>query len=296
MENKKRRFRYDTGHKWFKGNAHIHSTVSDGGKNFAELAEMYSRVGYHFLCRADHWQCSDSAADKEKYPLLWLDGMELDGVDSLGGAYHILLIGKLQSINREMGLDAAIESARKQGALVILAHPAWTGTTIEESLRWRFDGVEVYNHIARWLNGKSDSVFHWNSMLKQNAGTLAFAVDDAHLTHYHPGWNGGWIVANTPECSRTAIMDAIRAGNYYSSCGPEFHSIGFDGVNVNIETSPIRFARIAGPASTGERIGTFWEQPFTKVSFKAPSDWEYAYLEIEDDGGKRAWSNTLFIE
>jgi len=296
MENKIRKFRYNTGNEWFKGNTHIHSVVSDGGKTFSELAEMYSRAGFRFLCRADHWQCSDIAADTEQYPLLWLDGIELDGVDSFGGAFHIVLLGTLKDIVREMGLDAAIEAGRKQGALIILAHPAWTATTIEASLRWRFDGVEVYNHIARWLNGKSDGVFHWHSMLKQKPGTLAFAVDDAHISHYHPGWNGGWIVVNALQCSRAAIMDAIRAGNYYSSCGPDFRSIEFDGTNVNIETSPIRFARHVGPDSSGEQIGTFWEQPFTSASFKAPSGWEYAYIEIEDDQGRRAWSNTLFAE
>jgi hypothetical protein len=27
-----------------------------------------------------------------------------------------------------------------------------------------------------------------------------------------------------------------------------------------------------------------------------PPDWDYAYLEIEDELGRRAWTNTLFIQ
>jgi predicted metal-dependent phosphoesterase TrpH len=292
----KRRFRYDTTNTWFKGNTHIHSTLSDGGKHFVELAELYSRAGFHFLCRADHWLCSDCAADKNQYPLLWLDGVELDGKDSHGSYYHVVLLGKLDGITSEMGLDAAIESGRRQGALVVLAHPFWTGNSTEESLRWNFDGTEIYNHVARWLNGKGDSSYVWNVMLEKNPNTLGFAVDDAHISHEHPGWNGGWIVVNSPACSRAAIMKAIRAGNYYSSCGPIFNSIEFDGENVHVKTSPIRFARAVGRGFVGERSGSFTGPPFTSTSLKVSPESKYVYIEIEDDSGRRAWTNSLFVE
>ena len=43
------RFRYDTTGSWLKGNTHIHSTSSDGGKTPGELAELYASAGYDFL-------------------------------------------------------------------------------------------------------------------------------------------------------------------------------------------------------------------------------------------------------
>jgi len=70
-------FRYDTSGAWYKGNAHIHSTASDGGKTFPELAQMYAGEGYDFLVRTDHWVASDAEADAEEYPLVWLDGSVL---------------------------------------------------------------------------------------------------------------------------------------------------------------------------------------------------------------------------
>ena len=74
-------FRYTTTGTWYKGNTHLHSTASDGGWTFAELAQAYAGAGYDFLFRTDHWVCSDVAADSDDYPLLWLDGIELDGRD-----------------------------------------------------------------------------------------------------------------------------------------------------------------------------------------------------------------------
>jgi len=73
------RFRYDTSGKWYKGNTHIHSTASDGGKTVAEITELYAGADYDFLCRTDHWAASDfGPREAGGGGPLWLDGVELD--------------------------------------------------------------------------------------------------------------------------------------------------------------------------------------------------------------------------
>jgi hypothetical protein len=287
-------FRYDTSGQWFKGNTHLHSTASDGGKTFAELAELYASADYDFLFRTDHWVNSDTASDSTSFPLLWMDGVELDGHDAKGSYFHVVCLGKVDGICRENGLEAGLKSAREQGALLILAHPYWSGNSVEDCLRWKFDGVEAYNHVCHWLNGKSCGQIHWDAALMQDPNTLGLAVDDAHLKSGHVGWNGGWIVVNAPECTTDALMHALRSGNYYSSCGPQMHSIAFDGELLQVETSPIKFARLVGPGYRGERFGGFDGALMESVSVKVPKDWRYAYLEIEDMEGRRAWTNSLF--
>lgn len=291
-----KRYCYISAGNWYKGNTHIHSTVSDGGRTFAELAQMYAEKGYDFLFRTDHWVASDAGVDMEDSRLLWLDGIELDGRDDGGVYYHVACLGTFTGVTREMGFMAAFEATREQGGLLLLAHPQWTGNTFDDALRWNFDGVEVYNHVCHWLNGKGDGGAYWNAMLAQQPNILGLACDDAHIRAEHPGWNGGWIVVNAPELSRPAIMDAIRAGNFYSSTGPDFHAISCDGDRVAIETSPVQFARLVGPAYRGARIGGFEGKVFTEAVFDIPPEWAYAYLEIEDAHGHRAWTNTLQID
>lgn len=97
------RFRYDTTGRWFKGNTHIHSQASDGGETFAEIATRYARVGYDFLFRTNHWVAADVAADPATYPLLWLDGVELDGADTTGAYYHVVALGTFTGLTRELG-------------------------------------------------------------------------------------------------------------------------------------------------------------------------------------------------
>ena len=287
-------FRYDTSGRWFKGNTHLHSTASDGGKTFAELAELYHSANYDFLFRTDHWVSSDAAHDADEYPLLWIDGVELDGKDATGAYFHVVCLGRVTGISREDGFEAGLKAAREQGALAILAHPHWCGNSLDDAVRLQFDGVEVYNHVCHWLNGKSGGLIHWDAALMANPSTLGFAVDDAHLRPEHPGWNGGWVMVNAPECTRAAILAAIRSGNYYSTCGPEMHAISFAEGEVKLETSPICFARLVGPASNGKRIGTFDGELLTSFSFSIPENWRYAYVEIEDQQGRRAWTNSLF--
>ena len=176
-----------------------------------------------------------------------------------------------------------------------MAHPHWLDNSLEDALRYGFHGVEVYNHVCRWLNGKGDGTVYWNAMLRRFPNTLAFAVDDAHVRPEHPGWNGGWIMVNAPKCSRQALQEAIRAGDFYSSCGPELHSITCQGNRVTITTSPVQFVRLVGPAHHGARLGSFDGQLLTEATLEVPAHWAYAYLEVEDAQGRRAWTNPLFV-
>lgn len=295
-----RLFRYTSGETWYKGNTHIHSTASDGGWTFDELATAYAGKGYDFLFRTDHWVASDVAGDAAAYPLLWLDGIELDGFDVEGSFYHLVCLGTFQGITRSMGFPAALDGVRDQGGLVILAHPTWTGNTFVEAQRWHFQGVEVYNHVCRWLNGKGTGLAYWQAMLRDAPGTLAFACDDAHIRPEHPGWNGGWVMVQAPSLTPDAVMTALRAGRFYSTMGPIFHQIKLytprEGVScVDIRTSPVRFVRLVGPAYLGQRVGSFEGPMLTEATFEIPADWAYAYLEIEDGCGRRAWTNTLHV-
>ena len=287
--------RYSKDGNWYKGNTHIHSTASDGGWTFEELADAYAGAGYDFLFRTDHWVFSDASAEADggDSPLLWLDGVELDGSDEQGSYYHIVCLGRFVDLNREMGFSAALAAARTQGGLLILAHPCWTGNSLDEAVRWDFDGVEVYNHVCQWLNGKGDALVYWQAMLRDRPGTLGIASDDAHVRPEHPGWNGGWVMVQAPELTRVAIMASLRAGRYYSTTGPSFLDITQEGDQVLIRTSPVQFVRLVGLGSRGLRFGSFDGSLMTEASFTIPEDWPYAYLDIEDGQGHRAWTNTL---
>ena len=133
-------------------------------------------------------------------------------------------------------------------------------------------------------------------MLGPQVGVVAGHGQGARRAGEHPLWNGGWIKVNTAECSREAVGAALRAGNFFSSRGPDFVSLTASGRRVTVETSPVRFIRLVGPAWNGLRWRADGARPLTGITLDVPDNWPYAYIEIEDDGGRLAWSNTLFTD
>ncbi|HJO92059.1 MAG TPA: hypothetical protein QF753_01555 [Victivallales bacterium] len=296
MYAKQNTFRYDCTGNWYKGNTHTHSTFSDGTKTPQQLDKLYASKGYSFIFLTDHHVSSNVKVFKFKQKLLWLDGNELGGNDSHGTYYHILTLGKTEGISKKAPLADQIAKAKKEGAILILAHPSWCGDTIAEALRYNLDGCEIYNNVCHQLNGKGLGQFQWNGMLEKNSNTIGTACDDTHMDEDAPGWAGGWIVINASSLTRTNVMDAIRNGNFYASTGPKFNDITFDGKEVHIKTSPVKMVWVVGPSSDGfgksaEQLGV---KAITEYSFKVPKDWKYIYIKIQDKNNKYAWTNTLF--
>lgn len=289
-------FRYDTTGQWYKGNTHIHSTLSDGGKSPEELWAIYAGLGYDFLFHTDHNVASqfERKHNADAAPLLVLDGIEIDGHDDEGAYFHVVCLGSFAGMEQKMPLMAGMKAVREQNGIMILAHPHWSGNTFDDALRHGFDGVEVYNNVCLFLNAKSDGEAYWDAMLKRQGGVLGFAADDCHCKAEFPQINGGWIVVNTPARTREAIMAAIRRGNFYSSRGPQFHSIQSDGTHVHFTSSPAVAAHLIGPAWEGLRLFAEPGQAITEHTWELPKNWPYMRLRIEDNQGRPAWSNTLF--
>jgi hypothetical protein len=289
------RFRYDGLTRWWKGNLHVHSTRSDGGKTPAELTALYAGAGYDFIALTDHWVAGVPDGLPRDSPLTVLDGVEIDSDGSTDAIYHVVAIGCRGGFSREMGFEAAMAEARRQGAVLVLAHPLWTGNSAEDALRYGFDGVEAFNNIADWLNGKSSGAFHWDRMLDRSISTFGSAVDDAHINATYPTWNGGWVHVDAAAPTPGALIAAIRAGRFVSSRGPVIHSLAARDREVTVRCSPVRSIRLVGPASKGRRLAVLDGPPLTEGVFTVPEDWAHARIEIEDERGLRAWTNALFV-
>jgi len=288
------RFRYDCSGKWFKGNLHMHTNRSDGGLNLAEASAYYAERGYDFIAITDHMIPFVGAEFNDQFPLMILDGIEMHGNDDQGSFYHVVCIGGVQGILKDMSLMEAMRKARSQGGFLIWAHPHWTGNTVADGLRHGFHGMEVYNHFPEMAISKGYGAFHWDSVLEQQPDMLGLATDDNHFVEGFPPQVGGWIMVNAPELSIEAIMASIRRGNFYSSGGPDFKLIYIEkGNRVVAETSPVVHARLVGPATKGKWKAEVDKSNVTETHFRIPDDWAFARLEIEDASGRRAWSNPL---
>jgi hypothetical protein len=287
----KTRFKYDTTGNWYKGNLHLHTIKSDGFLTDEEVIKCYAEEGYDFIAITDHWKIYQQNGHGSTSPLLVLEGVELDGYDEQGANLHVLAIGVSNGFSLQKNFNSSLYAAREQGALLIWAHPHWTGNTVPEGMRHKFHGIEIYNHTSQCEIGKGYATTYWDTLLENKPNLLGFAVDDAHFTPGEPFWKGGWVMVNAPKCTKEAILESLFNGNFYSTQGPMFESIQLNGNKIFVSTSPVKYIRLIGPKSLGKWIAS---KGNGIREFEIPSDWTYARLEIEDENGKRAWSNSLF--
>ncbi|MDI6870608.1 MAG: CehA/McbA family metallohydrolase [Bacillota bacterium] len=153
--------------RFYLGDPHVHSTLSDGRLSPAELVLVAAARGLDFLALTDHSRPvgsreeaplhPDSEAGGERSAMCLLPGQEV----SIGGRIHFLLLGCVQPLSRARfrlerlkELAGAVHTA---GGAVILAHP-WTalaGSPDRVHLLDRgfaegwIDGLEVFSAALR---------------------------------------------------------------------------------------------------------------------------------------------------
>jgi hypothetical protein len=95
-------------------------------------------------------------------------------------------------------------------------------------------------------------------------------------------------------------MNALRAGAFYSTLGPEI--VDFDQVDngngkkaVTVKCSPAQSIVFKGQCSRGRRIVASEGESLTEATYEVPSGTTYVRVEITDESGKKAWSNPIFF-
>ncbi len=295
--------RYTGQDNWYKGNTHVHTTLSDGGKSPKEVITLYKDASYDFLAITDHWHAyhTDETASEETEEasnILILDGIEIDGRDDEGHYYHVVALGDFPEFSQLDPLSKNMSVLIANNAYLILAHPYWSGNRMEDVRKFPFHAIEIYNHVAYSLNGKSHALPYWDDTLRSRTDLFGIAADDAHFIPAHPGWKGGWIMVQAPRLTKEAIMQSLRNGRFYSTTGPEFLSIRTQGNVVSCETSPICKAWLVGEGYIGNRVMASEGESISRFSFTIEPESSLARspflrIEIEDAFGKRAWTNSL---
>jgi hypothetical protein len=130
------------------GVVHVHSTLSDGGGEPAEIVAAAQAVGLGFVAITDHNNLDGKAVEGYKDGLLVLVGSEISTT-----AGHLLALGIPDPAYRFSG-DAqdGLDDVRDLGGASFAAHP----TSQREDLRWTGwglpgdFGVEVWNGDSEW--------------------------------------------------------------------------------------------------------------------------------------------------
>lgn len=192
-------------------------------------------------------------------------------------------------------INAMIKKCLKGGFFVTYNHPAWSGETFQEYLKYQgMHAMEIFNYGC-YLNGNSESdAFAYDDMLKNGKRIYCIATDD---THKITDVGGGFTVINADELEYNALTSALVNGDFYSSTGPEIKEISYEDGVVKVLSSPAKIIQIKTIRRRAKGASMAVEgKPVTSAEMIIyPEDISFRVTVI-DEKGLVAWSNAYFLD
>ena len=258
---------FDKPGRFVRGNIHTHSTRSDGRLPPAEVVAAYRDHGYDFLAITDHFR------ERYGFPITDTSEFRSDSFTTILGAelhapclqngedWHILGVGLppdfAPTTPGETGPELAARAA-SAGAFIGIAHPAWYSLTIEDALSLEAaHSVEVYNKTIALENDRGEG-WYMSDLLSQHGRRLtAYVADDAHFNPGRPqDHRAAWVQVRAESLDPAAILAALKAGDFYSSQGPQIH-------DISVENGRVAISMLAGQFQYSSREGRNSRNPFT---------------------------------
>jgi hypothetical protein len=286
--------------RFWKGNIHTHSNLSDGVRTPEAVCATYREAGYDFLALTDHFLAKYNFPIVDTRPFrtagfTTILGAELHApATSLGEMWHILAVGlPLDFAPMAVGETGPQLAARAiaAGAFVAIPHPGWYAlTTADASTLAGAHAVEVYNHTSQLRTERGDGVYLADQLLAEGRRLTLIAVDDAHFIC--PDAFGGWVMVKAETNEPEALLAALKAGRFYATQGPSIHDIGWDADAVEITCSPAASIMVLGRGSrAAQSVAPF--QTRARLPIAALRAGGFARVVVADAQGRRAWSNPI---
>lgn len=302
---------------FYRGNLHTHSTRSDGARTPEQVVADYRARGYDFISLTDHFLPNAHFRPGEDGFVTVTDTRPLhaDGFVTILGAevhgpamengesWHILAVGLPHDFEQlrpgETGPEVA-RRARDAGAFVALAHPYWNAVSEVDALSVAdvIDAVEVYNHGCEVEVARGHGLHQAEVLLAKGHRVGLCATDDAHFKHPRGTFVdafGGWVMVKAASLDPADLLDALKAGAYYSSTGPQIHDVAIDGDTVRVACSPVTSIVVSGRGATfrGAHDASLVEFETTLPGRARPP---YVRVTVIDAQGRAAWSNPIWID
>ncbi len=160
------------GRGWYRGDCHLHTVHSDGGRTLEQLAALARAAGLDFINSSEH---NTSSAHPLLGPVAGDDLLVLTGEEVTTRNGHYLAIGldpgewiDWRYRARDDAFDRFAGQIRRAGGLVVPAHP-YGGSLAGQ---WKFgydnvDAIEVWN--GRWTLDDEASLLTWDNLLTGTA-------------------------------------------------------------------------------------------------------------------------------
>ncbi|MEL7469080.1 MAG: phosphotransferase [Pseudomonadota bacterium] len=297
--------------RFWRGNTHTHSTLSDGVLPLGEVCARYRAEGYDFLSMTEHLVGLYDYPIAETAPFRAEDFTTILGAEvhtgqlGNGEIWHLVAVGLPPDFKRPEAPDfdgtKAPESAaalarrcRDAGAFVSIAHPQWFNMTLEDArLIDAAHAVEIYNHGCEVECARGDGTAIWDLLLTDGKHLSGCATDDAHFKgtdHF-----GGWVMVKAQANEPDLLLQALKEGHYYSSQGPLLHDLWIEDGMIRVQCSPAeRVIALGSRAAAKQVYGNGMMQAELPLAVFKDGGW--VRVVVADRFDRKAWSNPIWLD
>ncbi|MCI8441090.1 MAG: PHP domain-containing protein [Provencibacterium sp.] len=309
---------------FFKANLHAHTTLSDGRLTPEQLKDFYLAHGYSIVAYTDHRRyafhkelCDEHFLALAAYEVDINEWPKIPGDFSRVKTYHINLYdcdpenGAEEKVRinplpeRRYGdtdyINHFVEEMRACGFLACYNHPYWSLQNYEDYKDLRgFFAMEIYNHGCEidGLFGAHPQAY--DEMLRTGSRLFCLATDDNHNSH--PAESplcdsfGGFTMIKAPALRYGDVIEALKAGSFYSSTGPLLEELTLENKQLHIRCSPVEKIYVI---TEGRRCYYNVAEPgqtLSEATFTLQGDEGYFRVDCRDSSGRHAYSNAYFLD
>lgn len=195
-----------------------------------------------------------------------------------------------------------IRCAKENGYIVTYNHPVWSQESHERILSYEgFFSLEIANCSSMNAVGRQEyNIDFYHKLLCSGRQVFAHSADDNHnkypFDHERNDSFGAFTVVMADKLEYDHIFQAMEKGEMYSSTGPVFHEVSFDGKNVHVSCSDVEQITLY----SGSRSATFHRAEPGKTINSAtlpllPGS-PFIQVSIRDKDGKHADTRGFFLE
>ena len=307
---------------FYKANMVCHTTVSDGKLTPEQVKEEYGKRGYQIVAYVDQGKyCPHGELTTKNFLALAGFGVESrggigDGNETGKGTFSMNFYDadpqKMQEVKAEIcgreawdqglaGINVSIKKMSQLGFLACCSHPYRSMLKFGEytGLDGLFAmGIYDYSSDIEALNGYNPQAY--DEMLRQGKKIYCLA-SDGNRNEYpmgHPLCDsfGGFIKVKAKELTYSAVMQALKQGDFYSSMGPEILSLYIEGLDLVVKTSPVEKIYVATESRNCHIKAAVPGERLEEARFPLTGREGYIRVVCRSENGLYANSNAYFLK
>ena len=318
---------------FYKANLHCHTTVSDGKMTPEEIKEAYTSRGYSVVAFTDHDVLipHPELADENFLPLnsyemeinehfprkpgsktchMCLIALKPDNIKPV--CFHRSKYLPKNAVNyveqvaydpnepdyereyTEECINDIMKKARDNGFFVTYNHPTCSREGHNDYDRYNYmHAMEVYNSECENIGYFEYNEKDYDDMLLSGKRIYCVATDD---THNREACFGGFTMIKADKLEYKTITDALLAGNFYASQGPEIYNLWVEDNVLHIDCSDAKTIRFNTGVRRAKKVDAQDGKTINTAEFEVLPEDIYVRVTITDSNGKFAYTNAYFVD